>query len=117
VGDRVAFLQSTDLLGSVPEALLASIDARLEEVSIDAGEVLFEEGEEGDAVYLVLEGELRLAIDGITLMDRAPGESTTSREAPPPLPRPTCACCAGGVATSRKPLSRIPRWPGGSSAC
>jgi serine phosphatase RsbU (regulator of sigma subunit) len=74
VSDRLAFLLSTELLSAVPAALVAEIDARLEEVSLAAGELLFGEGEDGDAVYLVVEGCLRLESDGMTLIRRSRGD-------------------------------------------
>ncbi len=58
----------------MPEALVAAIDPRLEEVTLAAGEVLFEEGEVGDAVYVVMEGKLRVVSDGLTLVTRARGD-------------------------------------------
>jgi serine phosphatase RsbU (regulator of sigma subunit) len=74
VSDRLNFLRSTELLASVPEPLVAKIDARLQEVVLAQGEVLFGEGEEGDAVYIVVEGRLRLEADGMTLITRACGD-------------------------------------------
>lgn len=74
MSDRVEFLCATELLGSVPEALVAEIDEHLSEVRLAAGEVLFEQGEEGDAVYLVNDGVLRLEVDGLTLISRARGD-------------------------------------------
>ena len=58
----------------MPEALVAAIDPRLEVVTLAAGEVLFNEGEEGDAVYLVVEGRLRVESDGMTLITRVRGD-------------------------------------------
>lgn len=74
VSDRLEFLRSTELLGAVPAELVAKIDGCLEEVCLDAGATLFEEGEEGDAVYLVVDGRLRLESDGMTLIRRARGD-------------------------------------------
>ena len=58
----------------MPEALVTKIDRTLEEVNLAAGEILFDEGEEGDAVYLVVEGRLRLESDGMTVISRARGD-------------------------------------------
>ena len=74
MSDRLAFLRTTELLSAVPEALVAKIDRALEEVNLAAGEVLFDEGEEGDAVYLVAEGRLRLESDGMTVITRSCGD-------------------------------------------
>ena len=74
MSDRLTFLRTTDLLSAVPEALVAKIDATLEEVNLAAGEILFDEGEQGDAVYLVVDGRLRVESDGMTLITRARGD-------------------------------------------
>jgi serine phosphatase RsbU (regulator of sigma subunit) len=74
VSDRLDFLRGTELLASVPDTLVEKIDARLEEVLLAPGEILFNEGDEGDAVYIVAEGRLRLEADGMTLISRATGD-------------------------------------------
>jgi sigma-B regulation protein RsbU (phosphoserine phosphatase) len=74
VSDRLHFLRTTELLAAVPAALVASIDTRLKEVTLAMGDVLFDEGEEGDAVYLVVEGRLRLESAGMTLIHRERGD-------------------------------------------
>jgi sigma-B regulation protein RsbU (phosphoserine phosphatase) len=74
VSDRLKFLRSTELLAAVPEALVKEIDKRLEEVNLAAGEILFNEGEDGDAVYLVVDGKLRLVAAGMTLISRTRGD-------------------------------------------
>ncbi len=74
VSDRLTFLRTTQLLSTVPEALVAKIDGCLEEVNLAAGEVLFHEGEEGDAVYLIVDGRLRVESDGMTLLSRVRGD-------------------------------------------
>jgi CRP-like cAMP-binding protein len=74
VSDRLHFLRSTELLAAVPEALVANIDTRLKEVSLAADDVLFHEGEQGDAVYLVVDGRLRLESAGMTLIHRERGD-------------------------------------------
>ncbi|MDX1433290.1 MAG: cyclic nucleotide-binding domain-containing protein, partial [Gammaproteobacteria bacterium] len=64
MSDRLAFLRGTELLSGLPEALVAEVDQCLREVKLGAGEVLFEQNAEGDAVYLVREGVLRVEVDG-----------------------------------------------------
>ena len=53
---------------------MAKIDRTLEEVNLAVGEILFNEGEVGDAVYLVKEGRLRLESDGMTVITRSCGD-------------------------------------------
>ena len=74
MSERLDFLRSTELLAAVPPALVSKIDGCLEEVNLQAGATLFEEGEEGDAVYLVVDGRLRLESGGMTLISRARGD-------------------------------------------
>lgn len=58
----------------MPAGLVAKIDACLDEVKLAAEEILFNEGEEGDAVYLVVDGRLRVESDGMTLITRQRGD-------------------------------------------
>ncbi len=74
MSDKLAFLRTTELLSAVPEALVAKIDRTLEEVNLAAGEVLFREGEDGDAVYIIMDGRLRLESDGMTVITRGRGD-------------------------------------------
>ena len=74
MSSRLNFLRTTELLAAVPDALIERIDTRLDEVNLEAGEILFEEGDEGDAVYIVVEGRLRVESDGLLLLTRADGD-------------------------------------------
>ena len=74
MNDRLAFLHSTELLATMPKPLLVQINHQLAEVALAAGEVLFQEGERGDAVYLVVDGQLRVEADGMPLMRRLRGD-------------------------------------------
>lgn len=71
--DDIAFLKSTDLLAGVSEAGLREIRASMEETRIPAGAAIFHQGDAGDAVYVVLQGTLRLERDGLTLVTRGRG--------------------------------------------
>lgn len=50
------------------------IDDCLKEVELEAGQVLFAEGADGDAVYLVVDGKLRLEAGGMTVITRERGD-------------------------------------------
>lgn len=39
-----------------------------------AGDVLFREGESGDVMYVILEGEVDISVDGVSLMMAGPGD-------------------------------------------
>ena len=74
VSDRLDFLRTTELLASVPGPLVERIDSSLVDVYLEAGETLFEEGDEGDAVYIVVDGRLRVESDGLLLLTRSRGD-------------------------------------------
>jgi serine phosphatase RsbU (regulator of sigma subunit) len=72
--DKSAFLKTTDLFSDIPETLLSTIGLSMEELSEKAGAVIFKEGDEGDAVYLVVEGTLGLVAGGVRLIGCSKGE-------------------------------------------
>jgi sigma-B regulation protein RsbU (phosphoserine phosphatase) len=62
------------LLRGVPDEALAHIRPHLRERSVAAGSPLFREGDHGDSVYLVADGNLKIEKDGILLATRGAGE-------------------------------------------
>ena len=56
----IAFLSSTSLLRGLDEPALRAIAAELEYVYLSGGETLMREGEIGDALYVLLNGRLRI---------------------------------------------------------
>ncbi len=66
--DTIALLATSDLLAGVPERRLAEIRDDLVETNLREGDVLFRQGDVGDAVYLVQDGEIRVEIDGVTVV-------------------------------------------------
>ncbi len=62
--EKVIFLQSVDVFADVPTEDLAYLAAIAEEIEIKAGEEIFREKEPSDALYLVLEGRVRLHRNG-----------------------------------------------------
>lgn len=72
-------IPNSGFLSEASDRLRAMLSAQASEISLDRGEVLFEQGDEGDALYAILEGTLEvsfLAMSGrklsLTLMK--PGE-------------------------------------------
>jgi CRP-like cAMP-binding protein/tetratricopeptide (TPR) repeat protein len=57
-------LAQTPLFSGLPTEALEALVAHLELLSLDRGDVLFREGEPGDALYVVVEGELSVQNDG-----------------------------------------------------
>ncbi len=72
--DRIDFLQRSELFHGVPAELVEHVVGQLAEVCVRAGQPVFEAGERGDAVYLVVEGQLELVAEGVSLLTRSPGE-------------------------------------------
>ena len=72
--ELVQFLKQTELFQTVPEILLVIIEDQLTKVHLPAGNTLFDEGDVGDAVYVVYEGTLSLQAEGVQLLVRKPGE-------------------------------------------
>ena len=58
--DKLQFLQKTILFSEIPEAELKAISQIATEVAYPAGSMLFEEGDEGDSLYLIVEGKVSI---------------------------------------------------------
>jgi len=72
--DRVAFLKANTLLAELPDDIASDLAGRMGEVRASAGEVIFREGDPGDAAYFVVEGSLRIEKDGIRLVEMSTGD-------------------------------------------
>lgn len=72
--DYIALLRNADLLRDVSESGLHEIGRCMEKVEATAGTTVFHKGDDGDAVYLIIDGILRLESDGVALMSRTGGE-------------------------------------------
>ncbi len=77
--DRRAFLAGTSFFGGLSQEVVAAVADRLKERHVAAGEVLFEEGDDGKSMYIVRSGELivqRHAADGtqVRLLMMRPGD-------------------------------------------
>jgi CRP-like cAMP-binding protein len=75
VSPRLERLHSLFLFVNLTPAELAIVDGLLHERDYCADEVIFDEGEEGQAIYIVLEGKvvIRRDIDGLPLAELEPG--------------------------------------------
>ncbi len=60
VVEKVIFLQDVDVFAEVPSEQLAFVAAVAEELDVLAEQVLYQEGEPSDSMYLVLDGKVRL---------------------------------------------------------
>jgi len=58
--EKVLFLKSIDLFSQIPGEDLARVALIAVEEPRESGEIIFLEGEPGDALYLVLDGKVRM---------------------------------------------------------
>lgn len=58
--ERVLILKRTVVFRDVPTPVLESLASHLEDVHLDADEVLFEKGDLGYAMYIIVEGSVRV---------------------------------------------------------
>ena len=57
----IELLRSMDLFGELPDAELAKIARLLKEVKVVENDVIFQQGDAGDSLYIVLQGRVRIA--------------------------------------------------------
>lgn len=69
--ERVIFLQNVDVFSELPSDKLALIAAVAEEITFEAGDAIYKEGDASDAMYLV--------IDGVVSLHRGQAEVTLAR--------------------------------------
>jgi hypothetical protein len=74
--ERAAALRQVDLFSGLAADDLLQIASVAEERVFEAGDYLFYEGEEGDYMYLVLDGQIRIEVGGQQVGISGPGKST-----------------------------------------
>lgn len=67
--EKVIFLKSVDILEHATIEQLGRIAGLTQEVHVAPGEIIFHEGEPGDALYLVLNGTVTLAKNGTVVAE------------------------------------------------
>jgi CRP-like cAMP-binding protein len=58
--ERVITLKAVDMFSRASEDVLAEVAGILEEVEVQAGEVVFEKGAAGDSMYIIVSGRVRV---------------------------------------------------------
>lgn len=71
---RVAFLKTTELFAGIADQVLERVLEDMAELRAPTGTTVFRKGDMGDAIYLIVEGGVRLEADGVRLMTRGAGE-------------------------------------------
>jgi CRP-like cAMP-binding protein len=67
--EKVIFLKSVDIFEHATVEQLGRIAGLTEEARFESGQTIFEEGEPGDALYLVLSGRVLIERNGITIRE------------------------------------------------
>ena len=104
--ERVALLKSIDIFTETPDHILASVARIIEEVELVAGENFIQEGESGDCLYIVIEGEVRVHSNERTIMILGSGKTVGELALLDPEPR-----AASVTAVNDAFLFRIDREP------
>ncbi len=58
--ERVFILKRTEMFKGLPSDILASFVSHLDEIDVGAGETIFEKGDIGKAMYVVVDGKIRI---------------------------------------------------------
>lgn len=61
--EKVIVLRTVDLFAGTPDEILGEIAALLKEIEVPAGATIFAQGEQGDSMYIIVEGVVE-ALDG-----------------------------------------------------
>ena len=85
--EKVALLKSIDIFAETPDPVLASVAAIVEEVLVEPGETFIREGERGDSMYVIIEGEVRVHNGDRTILLLGPGKSVGELAVLDPEPR------------------------------
>ena len=93
----VKFLKNVQLLTTLADFERRKIAEALEEVSFAGGHTVFRQGDEGDAMYIVYQGEVRILKDETEVMRCKPGDYFGERALLTSEPRAASAVTASPV--------------------
>ncbi|MEO6219446.1 MAG: cyclic nucleotide-binding domain-containing protein [Ginsengibacter sp.] len=65
--EKVLVLKSLALFADTPETILSELAPLMQEEEVEAGTVLFREGDIGDCMYIIYKGEVKIHKSQITL--------------------------------------------------
>ena len=89
--EKVIFLKSVDIFEHATVEQLGRIAGLMEEIHFEAGEIIFKEGDPGDALYLLLNGPVLLEKNGNTIRELKEKEAFGTLEVLDFHPRATTA--------------------------
>jgi len=56
--EKVLLLRSLSIFSDTPEIILAELAPLMQQKEVEQGTLIFEEGEQGDCMYIILSGEI-----------------------------------------------------------
>jgi len=71
---NIVFLKSLDIFQSLDDKTLEKLLEDFKEISLEPGEILFQEGDPSDAMYVILDGELSIEKQSLLIARRKKGE-------------------------------------------
>ena len=72
--EKIIILKTVDLFTETPDSILAEVAALLQEVELPVGETIFEKGDSGDCMYIIVTGEVQAHDEGRTLNHLGEGD-------------------------------------------
>ena len=85
--ERVAWLRSAELFADTPDYVLASIAQVLEPVNVLPEATFITQGDPGDCMYIIVDGSVRVHVDGRTIDTLGAGETVGEFAILDPEPR------------------------------
>jgi CRP-like cAMP-binding protein len=95
--EKVIFLKSVDIFEHATIEQLGRIAGLTEEARFESGQIIYKEGEPGDALYLVLSGRVLIERNGITIREINDRDAFGTLEVLDFHPRAATAKAAGAV--------------------
>jgi HEAT repeat protein len=99
--EKVLFLKGAELFAAIPAEDVAAIATAAEEVSFEEGEVIFAAGDPGDALFLVVEGQVQITAADRILAELGTREVFGEMAVLDPAPRSATAVATAPVVAVR----------------
>lgn len=85
--EKVAILKSINIFAETPDYVLASVAAIAEELDVPPSETFIHEGEYGDCMYIIVDGQVKVHSGERAILNLGPGKSVGELAVLDPEPR------------------------------